>query len=551
MLKGQGSSTMKYLGWTISICHVILLARIQECVAGTSIEEKETYDCTGNITGDCRPPSTCQKEFDDLCEGKEGFCCPDDTDLSSTFLREMKKKQNKNCNNRRCVRYNRGWWADECGEDRHLFFCKKTAKWCCNKECQISKSCSLMGGHCTTDESSCNGEVRHRGCDGPSCVCCIPYREPLCSGSEVISASLCQDNITVWSEGPMGKVHTCQWQINVPVNHATRFSFSKLDMGGDCSLGSLQVDHPLESETYCGYANPAPFTLLSGNVDVAFSTAAIWSGGGFALEYSSIYYEDSIGSCPFFTVTVVDQGNSGTISIGSTTDTYESNLYCEWQLVTPPDTTVDISFLRFDLEFGSSSCPFDYVEVIDLSSLANITSKVCGSSLPSNVSSSGNNVLIRLRTDGSVENTGFTLNFNAVSTGGHTTVSPEVSTLCDGFEGVLDASSNPSNLTVWYDVVNANGHTCTWRIEAPFDSTIRVSLNQIEVGNCNGFGSIAIHDYAYGYPYDFTSTKYCQSGNSSTYISQRNYIWVTFWAAENWNERGFSLQYDTIPSQVC
>lgn len=407
-----------YLGWRIILCHVILLAMIQECV-GTSNKDSTMYDCTGTVTGECRPPSTCPKEFHHLCKGKEGFCCPDYIDLSSTFLRAMRSSR-RHCSQRKCQRYYRGWWADDCGEHNHLFFCKRTAKWCCNQSCRMSKHCKRWGGYCTIHESTCDGVVRRRGCSGPKCVCCMPR---------------------------------------------------------------------------------------------------------------------SMTSCPFFTL--VNQGETGTFAVGTTSKIYDNWLSCEWLIETPPNTTILVSFSRFEVEL-ESHCNYDSLEIIDLPSFEPLTGKLCGSNLPPSVPSSSNNVLIRFQTDASDREHGFRLTYTALQT---STSPTGVSLLCDGVEG-LSASSDQSTLTVWYDAPNTNSHSCTWRIQAPLHNAVRVSLDQLEVGNCSGLGSITIHDFG------FTSTEYCQSGAPEIYISQKDYIWVTFSTADNWNAQGFSLQYNSIPFPV-
>lgn len=48
------------------------------------------------------------------------------------------------------------------------------------------------------------------------------------------------------------------------------------------------------------------------------------------------------------------------------TDTYDNDMDCEWRVTTSENSVLYFHFESFDLE-GSTGCPFDYVEVEDLS----------------------------------------------------------------------------------------------------------------------------------------------------------------------------------------
>ena len=56
-------------------------------------------------------------------------------------------------------------------------------------------------------------------------------------------------------------------------------------------------------------------------------------------------------------------GRFGTID-ASGNRRYEPNLDCAWQILVPDDKVVTLTFQTFDLESGSLSCDYDYVEVV-------------------------------------------------------------------------------------------------------------------------------------------------------------------------------------------
>ena len=63
---------------------------------------------------------------------------------------------------------------------------------------------------------------------------------------------------------------------------------------------------------------------------------------------------------------------------------------------------------KFDLELGSSSCPWDYVKVYDGSSAsAPLKGKFCGKKGPGSLRSSGNTMFITFKTDSTVTKAGF------------------------------------------------------------------------------------------------------------------------------------------------
>ena len=89
---------------------------------------------------------------------------------------------------------------------------------------------------------------------------------------------------------------------------------------------------------------------------------------------------------------------------------YANNLMCTWLIEAPFGYYVYLYFYHFSLEYGGSSCPFDFLEIRDGNTLSSpLITKACGSlgSLYLYVYSSGRFVLLRFRTDGSVQGSGF------------------------------------------------------------------------------------------------------------------------------------------------
>ena len=76
---------------------------------------------------------------------------------------------------------------------------------------------------------------------------------------------------------------------------------------------------------------------------------------------------------------------------------------------------MELEFLHFSLEHGCSYCPYDYVEIFDRkSTTAPRIIKRCGYHSAWCVHRSGHSLMVRLITEGSVTNSGFSARYEAV-----------------------------------------------------------------------------------------------------------------------------------------
>merc|ERR1719369_2707658 len=93
----------------------------------------------------------------------------------------------------------------------------------------------------------------------------------------------------------------------------------------------------------------------------------------------------------------------GTIKSPHHPSKYEDNTNLTFPLEVAPGSTIKLTFTVFDLEC-SSDCSYDYVEVLDTD--GSQLGKLCGDSLPSPVTSSGNRMTVRFISDDSVTRSG-------------------------------------------------------------------------------------------------------------------------------------------------
>ena len=89
---------------------------------------------------------------------------------------------------------------------------------------------------------------------------------------------------------------------------------------------------------------------------------------------------------------------------------------CTWLIEAPFGYHVYLSISCFSLEYGRSNCPYDFLEIRDGNTLSSpLITKACGSLGFLYIYSSGRFLLLRLRTDGSVQGAGFAAYYSTVS----------------------------------------------------------------------------------------------------------------------------------------
>lgn len=92
-------------------------------------------------------------------------------------------------------------------------------------------------------------------------------------------------------------------------------------------------------------------------------------------------------------------------------DDYQPNKECIWKLTVPKDYQVALKFQSFEVE-NHDNCVYDYVEVRDgLTMDSPLMGVFCGYKIPPDIRSSGNHLLVKFVSDGSVQKAGFSATF--------------------------------------------------------------------------------------------------------------------------------------------
>ncbi|MDG1475974.1 MAG: M4 family metallopeptidase, partial [Vicingaceae bacterium] len=117
-------------------------------------------------------------------------------------------------------------------------------------------------------------------------------------------------------------------------------------------------------------------------------------------------------------------------------------------------SSVDLTFVSFDIEPGSSSgvCDYDYLEIYDGPNVSSpLIDRYCNENIPTTISSTGGAVTLRFHSDPFVGGSGFQVNWT-----------------CNGATGIDDINGDSKMITY----VNANNN-------------LELSLNNLAMGNYN------------------------------------------------------------------
>lgn len=205
----------------------------------------------------------------------------------------------------------------------------------------------------------------------------------------------------------------CDYVIEAPLGKAVLLDFQDFDVEGNsypnCDLDFVEIYDGLEASNssfigrYCSSKIP-PRAISSLNVMLMrFVSDASIGGKGFKANFT------------FVNVTCggVITSEDFTIRPPSMTDqeSYMPDSDCRWVIVAPKTHAIQLTWNSFELE-KSSNCVYDFVEIYDNSSVSNpLVGRYCGTTKPPALTSSGNVVTIRFKSDSSSSKDGFSLSF--------------------------------------------------------------------------------------------------------------------------------------------
>ncbi|XP_065577276.1 cubilin-like isoform X4 [Artemia franciscana] len=279
---------------------------------------------------------------------------------------------------------------------------------------------------------------------------------------------------------------SCEWIIRVRTGRTIEFYFDEMVIGDgsqDCNKDYIvfrngdSVDSPFVGNgKYCGQSPPASLETSSNQLHVKFVADSRSRGyKGFRLRYS----EKSLacGSQIYLVHTLQEM----TIKSPNYPSPSTPNAECEWAIMSPPGTSVQLDFLD-QFEFNRDlSCYTNGVEVRDgASARSNLLGKFCGTK-PGTITSSSNALYIRFYTRASPK-AGFSARLSIARCGG-TVVGNRGVITSPNFPGTYEPNSN-----------------CTWHINGPDGHALNFYFTSIDLPaglNCSTRDYVEIADANY------------------------------------------------------
>ncbi|XP_023785057.1 deleted in malignant brain tumors 1 protein-like [Cyanistes caeruleus] len=247
------------------------------------------------------------------------------------------------------------------------------------------------------------------------------------------------------------------------------------------------------------------------------------------------------------------QGLSGTFQSPGYPNSYPHNSYCVWHIrLRDPARRIQLQFT--DVELEGNSCSYDAIEVYDGGSTQSWRLGLVCRDNNSVFNSSGNQLTVLFRSDGSVSRRGFHAYYSSFLDF-HTTVAPNstsdwmttpLTTSEDYSCGGLLSSSSGTLQSPFYPRNYPNNANCVWEIHVK--SNFRVTLVftdiQMEGGRC-------LSDYVEIYDGPLQTSpvlgKIC-SGYRPMYTSSSNLLTVRFHSNSRYTYRGFQANYHSTPA---
>ncbi|KAM4718445.1 cubilin [Anableps anableps] len=319
----------------------------------------------------------------------------------------------------------------------------------------------------------------------------------------------------------------CSWTIQASSGNTINYTFTAFQLEDThfCNYDFIKLyNGPNEQApligAFCGNTPPPANSTTGSGLTVVFRTDSSKSMPGFQM----MWYQNSCGRNV--------SGSSGSINSPGFPNKYPDNRECIWYITTAPGSSITFTIHVFDVEFHDD-CSYDVLEVYGGPDLqAPRLAKLCSTtSNPMHLSSTGNHITVRFKSDAYVSGRGFSASW---------------AELLGGCGGPVTAPSGEIHSPL-YPVSYPSNVDCSWMISV--DASHRVLLNFIDLdiqnhSNCS-FDYVAVHDGPNTlFP---LLARVCGSSSPPSITSTQNTIYVRFRSDSNQNHRGFSATF----SEVC
>ncbi|XP_074049030.1 cubilin [Macrotis lagotis] len=317
---------------------------------------------------------------------------------------------------------------------------------------------------------------------------------------------------------PYSANQRCNWTIQVTAGNMINYTFSEFDLENDenCTVEYLELyDGPQLIGRYCGTELPPAGSTTGTKLHVLFHT----DGVGHNEKGFQMYW--NLNGCGGEL-----SGPSGSFTSPGYPDNYPPSKECIWYIRTTPGSSIQLTIKDFDVEYHST-CRFDVLEVYGGSDFHSprlvqlCTSK--STQDPLQVSSAGNSVIVRFKTDRSINGRGFNASWQEIP---------------GGCGGVFQASSGEIHSPNYPRSYQRNTD-CSWIIQVDRNHHILFNFTDIDFELQDA--CLTVYDGS-----DAASAllvNFCGRQQPFPIISSRNTLFVRFQSPSASQNRGFRAHF--------
>ncbi|XP_065201859.1 protein tolkin-like isoform X3 [Planococcus citri] len=204
----------------------------------------------------------------------------------------------------------------------------------------------------------------------------------------------------------------CIWHFITTPGHRIKLTFDTFEIEAhqDCSYDHVAIydgdsTDSLMISRYCGSKPPHPIISTANQLYMVFKSDSSVQKQGFSAHHSTVCGGQLHASSRvkhFYSHARYGDHN------------YENDLRCEWTIEAEYGYNVQLTFLTFEIEY-ERDCTYDYVEIFQgIDDSASNNGKLCGNVIPTDVVSINEALLVRFRTDNTMNTKGFSASYVAV-----------------------------------------------------------------------------------------------------------------------------------------
>uniref|UniRef100_A0A665V841 Cubilin n=1 Tax=Echeneis naucrates TaxID=173247 RepID=A0A665V841_ECHNA len=313
----------------------------------------------------------------------------------------------------------------------------------------------------------------------------------------------------------------CIWTIQALGGNTINYTFTafQLEASSSCLFDYLKLYNGPDTQapmigTFCGNGPPPANSTTGSSLTIVFRSDSSVPQPGFQM----MWYQNGCGaelSAP-----------SGSFNSPGYPSKYPDNRECVWYITTSPGSSITLTIHEFDVEFHQD-CNYDVLEVYggpDLS--APQLAKLCSTtSTPMQVSSTGNLLTVRFKSDAYVSGRGFNASWTEVQGGcGGPVTAPS---------GEIHSPSYPNNYP--------NNVDCSWVISVDSHHRVFFNFSDLDIehhSNCIHDGPTILSPLL---------AHVCGTSLPPSITSTGNTIYVRFRSDSSRSHRGFSARF----SEAC